>query len=84
MKDIDDSENRKKVKNHIVRNFNLMWLDSNMIPEYVRDGMEKEIQRGISLPRRSITLDRIKILEGTEWVSTDTTPNQFDPFTFLN
>ena len=84
MKDIDDSENRKKVKNHIVRNFNLMWLDSNMIPEYVIDGMEKEIQRGISLPRRSITLDRIKILEGTEWVSTDTTPNQFDPFTFLN
>jgi 5'-3' exonuclease len=84
MKDIDNTENREKVKNNIIRNFNLMWLDSNMIPEDVREGMEKEIERGVSLPRKSVSLDRIKILEGTEWILTDTTPTQFDPFSFLN
>jgi hypothetical protein len=30
-------------------------------------------------------LDRIKILEGTEWISTEnSTPKQFDPFSFFN
>jgi hypothetical protein len=84
MKDVDNSDNREKVKNNIIRNFNLMWLNSNMIPEDVREDMEKEILRGISLSRKSVTLDRIKILEGTEWLLTDTTPTQFDPFSFLN
>jgi hypothetical protein len=61
-----------------------MWLDSNMIPEYVTQEMENEILRGIELPRRNVTIDRIKILEGTEWISVDQTPKEFDPFSFFN
>jgi hypothetical protein len=56
-----------------------MWLDSNMIPEYVTQEMENEILRGIELPRRNVTIDRIKILEGSEWISVDQTPKEFDP-----
>ena len=84
-KDVDSSENREKVTKNLIRNFNLMWLNSDMIPDYVTEEMEKEIKRGIELPKRNITIDRIKILEGTEWVSTEnSTPKQFDPFSFFN
>jgi 5'-3' exonuclease len=83
-KDIDSEENREKVTKNLIRNFNLMWLDSNMIPEYVTDEMEKEISRGSQIPKRSVTIDRIKILEGTEWISVDQTPKQFDPFSLFN
>jgi 5'-3' exonuclease len=84
-KDVDSTENREKVIKNLIRNFNLMWLDPNMIPEYVTEEMEKEIERGIKLPKKNITLDRIKILEGTEWILPEnSTPNQFDPFSYFN
>jgi hypothetical protein len=84
-KDVDSSENREKVIKNLIRNFNLMWLDPNMIPEYVREGMENEILRGIELPKRNITIDRIKLLEGTEWISPDAiTPKEFDPFSYFS
>jgi 5'-3' exonuclease len=41
-KDIDSSENREKVIKNLIRNFNLMWLNPEMIPEYVTEEMEKE------------------------------------------
>ena len=74
----------KKVIKNLIRNFNLMWLNSEMIPEYVTQEMEKEIIRGTEMPKRNITIDRIKILEGTEWISVDQTPKQFDPFSLFN
>jgi 5'-3' exonuclease len=83
-KDVDSSENREKVIKNLIRNFNLMWLNSEMIPEYVTQEMEKEIIRGTEMPKRNITIDRIKILEGTEWISVDQTPKQFDPFSLFN
>ena len=61
-----------------------MWLNSEMIPEYVTQEMEKEIIRGTEMTKRNITIDRIKILEGTEWISVDQTPKQFDPFSLFN
>ena len=83
-KDVDSSENREKVIKNLIRNFNLMWLNSEMIPEYVTQEMEKEIIRGTEIPKRNITIDRIKILEGTDWISVDQTPKQFDPFSLFN
>lgn len=84
-KDVDSTENRDKVVKNIIRNFNLMWLDHNMIPEYVSEEIEKEIERGTQLPKINITIDRIKILEGTEWISSDSiAPKEFDPFSFFN
>jgi hypothetical protein len=57
-----------------------MWLDSSVIPEFVSSKAYEDIERGISLPRKTITLDRIKILEGTEWVINEAAPKTFDPF----
>jgi hypothetical protein len=79
-KGIDSSENREKVKLNIHRNFKLMWLNPIMIPNFVIRGCESEIRRGISLEKRSVTLDRIKILDGTEWVTPIYQPKGFDPF----
>lgn len=79
-KSVDSTDNRKKVKSNIERNFKLMWLDQLMIPDFVAVGCNAEISRGISLARKSITLDRIKILEGTEWVTSSYQPKGFDPF----
>jgi hypothetical protein len=83
MKDIDSSENRKKVKENLIRNYKLMFLDASAIPEEVISNMSDEIQRGISLPRKGITLDRIKILDGSSWVSANFQPSSFDPFADL-
>jgi 5'-3' exonuclease len=77
---IDNSENREKVKKNILRNFTLMWLNSEMIPEEIRSSCISEIERGIEKPKKNITLDRIKILEGTDWVSSDFVPRGLDPF----
>jgi hypothetical protein len=51
-----------------------------MIPDFVASGCNLEIERGVSLLRKPITLDRIKILEGTEWVTSGYQPKGFDPF----
>jgi hypothetical protein len=61
-----------------------MLLNSEVIPEFVTEGANKEIQRGTSLPKKIITFDRIKILEGTEWVGGGYQPKGFDPFELLN
>jgi len=82
-KGIDSSENREKVKSNILRNFKLMWLNSLMIPDFVSLGCKSEINRGLALEKRSVTLDRIKILEGTEWVTQGYQPKGFDPFEHL-
>lgn len=84
-KGVDSTENRVKVKSNIIRNFKLMWLDRSMIPDFVTKGCLSEIERGYNIEKRSVTLDRIKILEGTEWVTSGYQPKGFDPFeNFLN
>ena len=84
-KGVDSTENRVKVKSNIIRNFKLMWLDRSMIPDFVAKGCLSEIERGSNIEKRSVTLDRIKILEGTEWVTSGYQPKGFDPFeNFLN
>ena len=79
-KDIDSSENRKKLSDNIIRNFKLMWLNPHVIPDFVSKVCYDEIHRGTQLPRKSITIDRIKILDGTDWASTTYQPKGFDPF----
>ncbi len=80
MKDIDNTENRKKAAENLQRNYKLMWLDKTVIPMEVIRGAVAELKRGISLERKPITLDRVKILEGTNWVAKSSAPSQFDPF----
>jgi hypothetical protein len=80
MKDVDSRENRDKVAKNLLRNYTLMWLDHSVIPSWVTEKVDGEIIRGINLPRKSITLDRIKILEGTDWATTQSAPKTFDPF----
>ena len=60
-----------------------MWLDDTVFPDKVVSDSEAEIERGISLERKSITLDRIKILEGTNWIAPNYSPSSFDPFANL-
>jgi 5'-3' exonuclease len=79
-KGIDSTENRVKVRSNFLRNYKLMWLDPEVIPDSVNKACYSEIERGISLGKRSVTLDRIKILEGTEWVTPGYQPKGFDPF----
>jgi hypothetical protein len=79
-KGVDSTENRNKVKSNWIRNLKLMWLDPNVIPEKVSFDSELDIQRGIKLEKKSVTLDRIKILEGTDWVNSSYQPKGFDPF----
>lgn len=84
-KGVDSTENRKKVKSNFLRNLKLMWLEDSVIPENVSMSCKLETERGIKLERRPITLDRIKILEGTEWLATPIQPKGMDPFeNFLN
>lgn len=80
LKEIDNSENRAKAASNLKRNYTLMWLDDSVIPEFVSSKAFEDIKRGINLPRKQITLDRIKILEGTEWVVSTASPKTFDPF----
>lgn len=84
MKDIDSSDNRIKLVSNIKRNCKLMWLDESMFPESVISGMSSEVERGISMQRKSITLDRIKILDGTTWITPNYRPSSFDPFANFN
>jgi hypothetical protein len=80
MKDVDSETNRKKVVKNIERNFKLVWLSERVIPQNVWKNIIDEIGRGLSLPKKTITIDRIKILEGTTWVAPTLTPSSFDPF----
>ena len=80
LKDIDSTENRQKAASNLQRNYKLMWLDKEVIPSDVIEDTIDELKRGISLPRKSITLDRVKILEGTSWIAKQNAPSQFDPF----
>lgn len=80
MKDVDSKENRDKVSSNLLRNYKLMWLDKYVIPREVIEKTIIELKRGISLPRKSITLDRVKILDGTNWIVTQSAPKSFDPF----
>jgi hypothetical protein len=79
-KGVDSTENRAKVKHNFLRNLKLMWLDDMVIPESVSVNCKLETSRGIKLEKKAVTLDRIKILEGTEWISTAGQPKGFDPF----
>jgi 5'-3' exonuclease len=79
-KDLDSTENREKVSENLLRNYTLMWLDHSVIPDWVYRNTQIEIARGISLEKSSVTFDRIKILEGTEWISAGVVPKNFDPF----
>lgn len=79
-KGVDSKENRIKVKLNLFRNFTLMWLDAEVIPEKVKSDCFAETDRGIKTEKKSITLDRIKILEGTEWITSGYSPKGFDPF----
>ncbi len=80
MKEIDNTENRLKASENLKRNYKLMWLDKTVIPFEVTKRVIEEIRRGISLEKKPITLDRVKILEGTSWVSKSSEPSSFDPF----
>jgi hypothetical protein len=77
---VDSTDNREKVKNNLVRNFKLMWLNQHVIPDFVKVECINEIERGTALGRKSITLDRIKILDGTDWNTSGYQPKGFDPF----
>ena len=79
-KSVDSTENRNKVRENIIRNFKLMWLNYEVMPDFVKDSCNGEIKRGISLDKKSVTLDRIKLLEGTEWITLNYQPKGFDPF----
>ena len=80
IKEIDNTENRRKASHNLKRNYKLMWLDKTVIPMEVIRGAVAELKRGISLDKKPITLDRVKILEGTTWVAKSGAPSQFDPF----
>jgi 5'-3' exonuclease len=80
LKDVDNSENREKVTKNLLRNYKLMWLDEKVMPEFVKENSKIEIARGIEIPKKSITIDRIKLLEGTSWASSPAIPKSFDPF----
>ena len=80
IKEIDSSENRKKAKKNLLRNYTLMWLDKTVIPLDVIGLVLKDMKRGISMERRAIIIDRIKILEGTTREDTQGVPSIFNPF----
>ena len=61
-----------------------MYLDEKYMPQEVSSLVKEEIERGLSLPKKSITLDRIKILEGTNWITPEYSPSNFDPFSHFN
>lgn len=80
LKDVDNTTNRGKVTKNILRNYTLMWLDSEVMPEFVTESCKLELGRGMELPKKNITIDRIKILDGTIWTTEVSVPKAFDPF----
>lgn len=83
LKGIDSDENRKKATSNLIRNFKLMWLSEWSIPVDVMEEIDENISYSTSLPRKNVTLDRIKILEGTEWIDSTPSPTSYDPFQFI-
>jgi len=82
-KGVDSTENRNKAKNNFLRNITLMWLDERIIPEKVSLNCNLEVNRGLKLEKKNVTIDRIKIIEGTEWVTSGFQPKGYDPFDLL-
>lgn len=80
LKDVDNTTNREKVSKNILRNYTLMWLDSEVMPGFVTESCKEELSRGMELPKKNITIDRIKILDGTVWTTEVSVPKAFDPF----
>jgi 5'-3' exonuclease len=80
LKDVDNTTNREKVTKNILRNYTLMWLDSEVMPGFVTESCKEELSRGMELPKKNITIDRIKILDGTVWTTEVSVPKAFDPF----
>jgi 5'-3' exonuclease len=80
LKDVDNADNRQKVTKNLLRNYTLMWLDRSVMPEFVIENCTTEISRGMELPKKNVSIDRIKILEGTSWVTSPSVPKTFDPF----
>lgn len=83
---MDTTENRKEAGKNLVRNFRLMWLNESVLPSDVLMGMEKSIDRGMGIVRINPVLDRIKILNGTNWLiegGSNSAPSQFDPFKLM-
>lgn len=80
IKEIDNTENRKKAAENLKRNYKLMWLDKTVIPMEVTVRAVEEIKRGIAIERKPITLDRVRLLAGTTWADTSSAPSQYDPF----
>lgn len=85
IKGIDSTENREIAKENLIRNFDLMWLDANSYPHYVLSGINEEVKRGLLLEKQNVTLDRIKILQGTNWVDSagdinENAPSEYNPF----
>jgi hypothetical protein len=80
LKDVDNTENRKKVSSNLLRNYTLMWLDRKVMPDFVSESCDAEVLRGIEIPKRNVTIDRVKILEGTNWATEPSVPKAFDPF----
>ena len=80
LKDVDNTENRKKVSSNLLRNYTLMWLDRKVMPDFVSESCDVEVLRGMEIPKKNITIDRVKILEGTDWAAEPSVPKSFDPF----
>jgi 5'-3' exonuclease len=84
-KDVDKQENRDKAYKNLRRNIKLMWLNKAVIPSFVKEEALKSLEESIDKPQINVTVDRIKILDGTEWVTASDAPPGFDPFeNFLN
>lgn len=86
IKDVDSTSNREIAKENLIRNFDLMWLNENSYPDYLINGIQQEIYRGMELDKREIIINRNKLLEGTEWFDKSSgkqrtsTPSEYDPF----
>jgi hypothetical protein len=50
------------------------------MPGFVTESCNEELTRGMELPKKNITIDRIKILDGTVWTTEVSVPKAFDPF----
>jgi hypothetical protein len=73
-------DNRNRLLENLERNKKLVWLDKTVYPQDLVYDIQTDITRGDSLPRKAIISDRIKLLEGTEWVTEGYVPKKFDPF----
>lgn len=86
MKDLDDSELRKKVSSNIIRNAKLMWLRKEMIPFNIDSMINESIERSIM---NTPEADRSKwnqkfLLKGSSFEGFGSSaPKGFDPFSLI-